>query len=579
MKGRVANPQAPPVARTTADVDSSRSAVQHPEERFRSTQGGWILDADKRDLIEILDKLPCGVAILGSPLGRARYINRQIIETLGYSLPDTPSTAVLERKLHPDRRSRSKSLRDWKQVVEAGGGTSTFDAVCADGAVRTFEHRSVVLRKGLITALWIDITRREAAEAQLRESEPRFAPLFEESNDPFLLFDQNHLINCNLAAQHLLDRWNKAELLTMTLQDLSAERQRDGRPSSVRAPLLLRAASKHGSLRSEWRMKRRDGTEVDVELSIAVVAVNEKSLFFMVARDITSWKEEHTALLCAKRQLERKVRERTSELVAVNDRLRAEIRTRKITERQLRRSREELRRLSEHLQQTREVARTNLAREVHDQLGQSLAALKIDLAEVREGRWEPAEGLEAKVRGIEGQVNEIMRSVREICKELRPPVFDDFGISSAVRWYLSEFEKRSGIACEAIIDEELSYQKTDGCLVMFRILQEAMSNVLRHARARKVRVTVQRAGDNLRLEVTDDGIGITAAQTTDPRSLGILGIRERVRFRGGKLSLKGSPGKGTRMIVSIPMGDETRPGCDRREPRLGSYHALEGGLP
>jgi signal transduction histidine kinase len=169
-----------------------------------------------------------------------------------------------------------------------------------------------------------------------------------------------------------------------------------------------------------------------------------------------------------------------------------------------------------------------------------------------------------QVQEIERQISRTMQSVREICRELRPPVFDDFGLPTAIKWYLREFQNRTGITCAAKIDEEMpTHEKGLGLLVL-RIFQEAMTNVVRHAEATKVQVTLQSHAKNLVLRVKDNGKGISAQQINAPLSLGILGIRERVRFWGGKLSLTGSPGKGTTMTVSIPI--------DRRKVSLKHQH-------
>jgi PAS domain S-box-containing protein len=519
----------------------------------RFEQGSWIFHADKKDLISILDNLPCGVAILGSPLGNALYINRQIVATLGYSLPDTPSTRAMWRKAIPDRKMRRDVAELWKQAVKAGGGTLLIKLLCGDGEIRTFENKPIVLRKDLIISMWIDVTRREEAEARLAESESRFRSFFEKSTDPFLLFDGNRVINCNFSAQQMFQYSTKEQMIGATLEDLSPEKQPNGPLSSKKARTLFRVALKQGNHRSEWTIRRSDGKEIPVELSIATIALEGKNLLFFALRDITPWKDAQNVLLHAKADLEKRVRERTSDLMASNKRLLAEIQIRRKTEQELRRSREELRYLSEHLQQMREDDRAYIAREVHDQLGQSLSALTIDLACLKEKVPQEDGRLREQVQTIERQVSGTMQSVREICRELRPPVFDDFGLLTAIKWHLREFEKRTGISCVAIMDEKIPTHEKGLALVVLRIYQEAMTNILRHAAATKVQVTLRSHAKNLVLRVKDNGKGIKRQQIEAPLSLGILGIRERVRFWGGKSFFTGSPGKGTTMTVSIPI--------------------------
>jgi PAS domain S-box-containing protein len=515
-------------------------------------RGSWIFDADKNDLASILDNLPVGVAVLGSPFGNALYINHKVVDTLGYNLSDTPSTRTMFNKALPDLKARREINRLWSQAVKSGAGSLLSRCLCGDGKVRTFENKVVVLRKDLIVNTWMDVTRREAAEAQLRESESRLRSFFENSCDPFLLFDGRRVINCNRAAQQLFG-YDRERIMGATLEDLSPEKLPDGALSSLKARALLKAVLKQGSYRFEWTARRGDGKEVPVEVSITTIALEGKALLFAVLRDITASKEAQGALLHAKADLENRVRERTSDLAAINKRLLREIEARKKTEWKMRGSREELRYLSEHLHQIMEQGMAHIAREFHDQLGQSLSAVKIDLAHLREQMSGKNGQLRKQVQEIEKQIGDIMQSVREICRELRPPVLDDFGLPTAIKWHLREVQKKTGMDCIITMDKEISVHPKELSLVIFRIYQEAMTNVLRHAGATRVEVTLKRYENRLVLKVKDNGKGILPEQIMSPSSLGILGIRERVRFWRGRSFFTGSPGKGTMMRVSFPL--------------------------
>jgi PAS domain S-box-containing protein len=528
-------------------IEAKEKPITKPE------RGSWVFDADKKDLISILDNLPCGLAILGSPFGNVHFINKAIVSTLGYTLPNTPSTKAMFKQAIPDPKERAEAWKQWKQLVKLGGGTTVRQYLCGDGNVRTFENRSVILRKDLIVNLWIDVTRRETAETQLRESEARFRSFFEESADQFLLLDGHRVVDCNLAAQKMFDCQDRDLMIGTTIEALSPERQADGSLSSRKVRTLLAAVCKHGHHKTEWTIRTTDAKEIPVELSISTVALRGKNLLFTVLRDITPWKEAEKILLHAKTDLENRVRERTSDLIAVNKQLLREIQTRKKSELETRRSREDLRYLSEHLQRIREQDRTHIAREVHDQLGQSLSALTIDLSRLRDRLPPKNSWLREQVQSIEKQIGGTMQSVREICRQLRPPVFDDFGLNAAIRWYLRDFQERTGIRCSVRIDEEIPDHDKELDLVILRIFQEAITNVLRHAEATQVQVTLVRHSKNLVLRIQDNGKGISSEQTANPLSLGVLGIRERVRFWGGKSLFTGSPGRGTTMTVSIPI--------------------------
>jgi len=555
-------------SKNTAMAHKITGAGERPREK--NERGTWIFNVDKKDLISILENLPCGVAVLGSPFGNVNFINKAVVSTLGYTLPDVPSTKAMIKQAIPDPKERSEARKQWKEIVESGGGTKVGQFICADGKTRTFENRSVILRKNLIVNMWIDVTQREKAEAQLKESEARFRSFFEDSADPFLLLDGNRVVDCNPAAQKMFHCPDKDLMVGKTLEALSPERQADGSVSSRKVRTLLSAVGRNGHHRTEWTIRSTDGREIPVELSMSTIALRGKNFPFIAFRDITPWKEAEKILLHAKTDLENRVRGRTADLIAVNKQLLKEIKIRKKSERETRRSREELRHLSEHLQRIREQERTNIAREVHDQLGQSLSALTIDLSRIKGRVPQEDSWIKEQVEGIEKQIGVIMQSVREICRQLRPPVFDDFGLTAAIRWYLRDFQERTGIVCKVMIDEEMPDHDKELDLVILRIFQEAMTNVLRHAGATQVQVTLMRHSKNLVLRIEDNGKGITPEQTINPLSLGILGIRERVRFWGGKSFFTGSPGKGTTMTVSIPIIQKKVTSRRQRESELRS---------
>lgn len=225
-------------------------------------------------------------------------------------------------------------------------------------------------------------------------------------------------------------------------------------------------------------------------------------------------------------------------------------------EEELRRSREQLSDLSAHLEWVREEERSAIAREIHDELGQALTALRMDLSWVRGHLPAAGAGPEAtlaRLRSMEELIDDTIGRARRICSELRPGVLDDLGLEAAVEWQAQEFERRTGVRCEAVAGGRLPRLERDVATALFRILQESLTNVARHAAASRVRVELRQEGGRVVLEVTDDGRG--AAQTPPPghRSLGVLGMKERARRLGGTLTLTGAAGKGTVVQASIPL--------------------------
>jgi len=522
-------------------------------------QGSWILGASREDLISILNNLPVGIAVLGSPFGDVLFINSQIPRALGYSLTDVPSTRDMIKKAIPNRKTRSETRRRWKEMVRAGGGFSVYPYICGDGKVRFFENRSAVLRKNLIVNMWTDVTRREEAEARLKESELTFRSLFEHSTEPFLLLDGGLVVNCNDAALEMFGYGSKDRMVGRTLESLSRQGRSRGAYSPVKLRSLLKSACTQGNCRAEWRVLRRDGKEIPIELSITSIVLKGKNFLFAVMKDITPWKEVQNILLYAKTELEDAVKARTSDLVALNEELRS--------------SREELRHLSEYLQRGREEERTRIAREVHDNVGQFLTGLKMNLVYQAQNPPGDTDALAEQTRLMIEQIDGAIRTVQDICTELRPTVLGHFGLTEALRWYLGDFQKRTGIQCSAGMDSNLPPLSKDLDILLFRIFQEAMTNILRHAHATRVTVRLTWEEDALVLRIKDNGRGILKEEVIHPRSFGIIGIRERARFWGGKSEFRGSPNRGTTVTVWLPVNHnlplegatEADPGRKRRK--------------
>ena len=231
----------------------------------------------------------------------------------------------------------------------------------------------------------------------------------------------------------------------------------------------------------------------------------------------------------------------------------AEVRLeRRHAEAQLRQSHEQLRALSVHLQHVREEERIRIAREVHDELGQALTGLKLQLTWLCGRLPKNQKSLHEKAKKMSTCIDETIQIVRRIATELRPGVLDSAGLLAALEWQARQFEEQTGVQCrvkssvrEMLLDQELN-------TVFFRIFQETLTNVTRHAHAAKVEVRFVEAGDFLVLEVKDDGRGISEAEIHNTKSIGLLGMRERAALLGGEVRLRGEPGRGTTVSVRIP---------------------------
>jgi PAS domain S-box-containing protein len=230
-------------------------------------------------------------------------------------------------------------------------------------------------------------------------------------------------------------------------------------------------------------------------------------------------------------------------------------------EAELRQSREQLRQLSGRLEAMREEERTRISREIHDELGGALTGLKMDLARLnKQADTLTPEAVRARAQEITALVDATVKTVRRIATDLRPGILDDFGLAAAIEWQLQEFEQRAGIECVFLGEAEDLALAPEAATALFRVLQETLTNVARHAEARNVEVRLEPTPAGLVLEVQDDGRGIAPHEVEGSRSLGLLGMRERVRLLAGRLEIEGQPGRGTRVRVTVPLNTHEQEG-------------------
>jgi two-component system sensor histidine kinase UhpB len=225
---------------------------------------------------------------------------------------------------------------------------------------------------------------------------------------------------------------------------------------------------------------------------------------------------------------------------------------RKRSQEQLQASRAALRQLAARQQDVREHERARIAREIHDSLGQALTALKLQLAAAQTAAGTEAPALRERLSETALMVDDLVKSVRRIATELRPPILDQLGFPAAVEWMAQDFRQRTGIGCETRIFPTEGAISGELATALFRITQEALTNVSRHAAARRVQIELGLKSGCVTLEVLDDGQGITEATASGPESLGILGMRERAAALGGVLEVAPRSEGGTRVAAWFP---------------------------
>lgn len=354
------------------------------------------------------------------------------------------------------------------------------------------------------------LLERKQGEEALRASEVRYRLLFENNPLPMWVFDSETLrfLDVNKAAVQQYG-YSRPEFLRMTIKEI--------RPSEE-VPALLDAVEAAGGCLNRtgvWKHRRSDGAVFDAEVTTHAILFEGRPAVMVLANDVT-------------------------------ERIRAE--------EQLERSNEQLRALSIRLQAVREEESIRIAREIHDELGGALTGLKMDLSWIGKRLSEQSRAVVGqKLQSAIELADETVVKVRNISTELRPSVLDDLGLAAAIEWQAREFQRRTEIRCEIVSLQEETAVGPEKSTAVFRIFQEILTNVARHAQAGLVRVRLEEQGGDLVLEVCDDGKGIEEGKVHDATSIGLLGMRERAMIFKGRVDVVGAEGRGTTVTVRIPL--------------------------
>jgi signal transduction histidine kinase len=277
---------------------------------------------------------------------------------------------------------------------------------------------------------------------------------------------------------------------------------------------------------------RKNGTKFPVEISLSPLETDEGMLVSASVRDITERKNLENQLRTFNRALEEQVKAKTESLIESN---------------------ESIRQLAQRLEDVREEERARIAREIHDELGQQLTGLKMDISWTEKGLRAGDVGEAAdKMQEALGLLDKAIQTVRKIATDLRPSILDDLGLLAALEWQAHEFGKRSGIRAIFHTTEEEVDVSPRIAISLFRICQESLTNVARHSGAEEVMIQFRRDGDRLILRIEDDGKGFDPDEKSWNKSLGLIGMKERSLMIGGQLEIKSQPGEGTSLTVSLP---------------------------
>jgi PAS domain S-box-containing protein len=394
----------------------------------------------------------------------------------------------------------------------------------------------------------VAINNAKITEA-LRQSEERYRILFDQSPVGVYIFDKEFKVTrCNESMAEILqssrDKIEGFDMRMLKDQSFMPAMKKALEGETYRDESFYEATTSSAKLWLSVFVSPLCSANGNVIGGVAVI------------EDTTQRKQVEEALKKAHNELEMRVDERTAELVKVNETLQSDIAERKRVEEELKNSREQLRALAARLQSIREEEGRRIGREVHDNLGQSLTGLNMDLFELESQISELVnetrrDSLLKRIRSMFHLIDTTVQAVREIATELRPRMLDDLGLVPAIEWQVQDFQKRTGIQC-GFSTEDINLDQ-ERSTAIFRILQETLTNVARHAKATRVNIRLREDNDSIMLEVEDDGRGITEEEIYNPRSLGLLGMRERALLFGGEINITGRQGRGTTLTLCIPI--------------------------
>lgn len=442
--------------------------------------------------------------------GRITYWNEGATAIFGYGPEEMLGKTAA--RLYPDQDPRALAV-DLERVLQGTDYLGEWLGWRKDGSPVWLDARTTVLRgrDGLPTGFLgvaKDVTERRRRGEQLRESEERYATLFETSQDAvYITTRSGRLLDVNEAAAEL---WGgpRDELLRLNVSELYADPRDRER--------FVEEIERQGALRNfEVRARRRDGSTRDCLLAASAWHAADGTVlgYQGIAHDITARKR-------------------------VEDVVRA--------------SRDRLRALAAELHTVREKERTAISREIHDEFGQALTGLKMDLTWLQDHLATGPAALRERVRAMLTLVDRSVEAVRRVAALLRPAVLDDLGLAAAIEWLATDFAKHSGVECRCDVPAAEPPLSPDRATALFRITQEALTNVARHAGAKHVDLRLAVTDGGVRLEVRDDGKGITEDQVSDVRSIGLIGMRERAGALGGRVYIQPGAERGTVVTVQMP---------------------------
>jgi len=454
--------------------------------------------------LPLIETMPDGMAVLDEK-GRLQFGNRRLFQLLGYSAEESlgnhwtnffhPDDHDLVRAETKHGRDAQSSTYECRQLRKDG----TAFPVLISWTPRFDDEGQYKGALGIVT----DLTERKRAEEELKEYESRYAHLLDHMPDGVALTRNRRIMRANSSMAVMLGYPSPEKMEGLFLWDLAAA----GSKMNMRRQSALRALEYGGKNRFEFQALRIDGSLFPAEITLTVDRGEHRPFVLAIIRDLSE-REEHESLR---------------------------------------------RRLSERILKAQERDRASIARELHDELGQALTAIKMDMAWIKSHLRSPDEAVSDRLEALENLTDATLESVREMAVSLRPSVLDRLGLGATLEWYAREFERRTGIEC--VIESEPPDFNADSNVAInaYRIFQEALTNIARHAGASRVDVRMAQDGRYFTISISDNGKGIPSQKLSGPMSLGIAGMCERAELVKGRLDIRRRRPKGTKVTMYFPL--------------------------
>ena len=484
--------------RDITDRKQAETRLQASEEKFRA-----LFEGSSYPMGMAKD----GIQVMVNPAYLALFGYSHIAEVIGKPLIDdiAPEERPKIREF-ARRRAKGEAVQTYYESRGIRRDGTVFDAGVG---VSTYELNGEAYSIGFLH----DISERKRAQEALQESEERFHALADSSLVGIYILQDDSYAYVNPAMADIFG-YSVAEMTGMSWREIVQPSELGMVVENIRRRIDDEVRTMHYDVRGRYR----DGSTRDVDIYGTRMEINGKPALVGTLIDITA---------------------------------------RKQAEESLRNSREQMRALASRLQAVREEERTNLAREMHDSLAQQLTRLKIDLVWLerrlaKSGGASAPNPMAAKVAEMSAMTDTAIQSVQSIATALRPAVLDSLGLCAAVEWQTKDFQSHGEITFQVSVPEEEPPVNREVATATFRILQECLTNVVRHSRATQGKVSLRLAARQLVLQVADNGTGIAPAALHSPLSIGLAGMRERALLLGGQFDVLSQPGSGTTITVSLP---------------------------